>query len=803
MSTFPKTRIRIAADLFSYTAFGDVLRAAEDDYRPKFRAGDDIQFEIGLFNNGELLDLSGIAAVTLEIKPLDSELTERFDEDDDADNYDLRGPDLNLTPIRSKTLSASELNATLTKSGWDSNASEQCHALIALSSAESNIAAGDRWLSIGIVTGDSPGRIRTVCAGPIRVLGGGLSQAASPEGDTPETFYNTAEADARYLKLANNLSDLADSAAARGHLGLGEADSPSFGGLTISSGGVVDFNDNRLIEVGDAIGDTDGLNRQSADARYLKLSESGADIADPDAFRDHLSIYSRKDVDTLAAKTFGPALYLDGVTGAVTLPAAVGAAFASSSTIAIRLRLADGRPAAVGCLLGYSTGAIPDTSFQLLLNTNGSLKLLLRDGTSEASTQSAVLFADGPSREVTVVATIDTVAGVATLYLDGSQVASLDISTMDFAAGIWGAPALGALLSSGTPGTRLAAYFVACAIYNHALSATEVAERYGLQPTWPVVSAQKHAAGVVFAPDFSTINTYTSGILTTLDNNGVSDGATTFDDCLSLTCSVNQSQCYISFIADSFAPKAGETYRVTGWAYAPSSNSTIDAIAFKDGQAGNLISNYPSGIIDISGQWTRIDFTYTASVSDMPRINMANVGQSVPNIGFDATTGDIIYLQGLKYTKLGARAYYDAAQDSRVGYQLRDLGGNGLHGLHSPTGCTWLEAGTRGQLTLSGFTADAWLGGSERALIPAGYRIAEIIATETAGVGVNNLALGTTANGTDLVSSFSLLSNETKSLAVAAPFAAKSVTKPVHLNDAPGGSWGGAKITLTFILEKF
>jgi hypothetical protein len=163
----------------------------------------------------------------------------------------------------------------------------------------------------------------------------------------------------------------------------------------------------------------------------------------------------------------------------------------------------------------------------------------------------------------------------------------------------------------------------------------------------------------------------------------------------------------------------------------------------------------------------------------------------------------IIWIDDIVVERIGAIASYAVSQDSRTGYQLRDFNANAHPGLLSATGCTWLEAGERGRLTLGGFTADAWLGGSERALIPAGYRIAEIIATETAGVAVNNLALGTTANGTDLVSSFSLLANETKSLTVAAPLAAKSAAKPVHLNDAPGGPWGGTSVSLTFILEKY
>lgn len=222
MSTLPKTRIRIKADLFNLTSFTDELRDTDSDYVPKFRAGDDVQFEIGFFNNGTLQDISSIASVTLEIKPLDEDVMARFDSDLESDKYDLRGPDLSLTPIRSKMLPAAALNPALTEPDWDTKAAAHSHAIIGLDSVESNIAAGDRWLTVGVVTNDNPGRTRTVSAGLIRVLGGGLSQS-SEAINNPEDFYNKTESDSRYLQQNRNLADLANATAARDNLGLGAA----------------------------------------------------------------------------------------------------------------------------------------------------------------------------------------------------------------------------------------------------------------------------------------------------------------------------------------------------------------------------------------------------------------------------------------------------------------------------------------------------------------------------------------------------------------------------------------------------
>lgn len=222
MSTLPRARIRIAADLFHFDNFADLLRSDITGYIPKLRAGDDAQFEIALFNDGELLtDLSGISTLHLEIKPLHAEAQPAFNADDYED-YDLRGPAADVSPIREKTVDAASLNDTLTPTEWDSLEPSLAHTVITLDAAETNLAPGDRWLTLAVTTTDTPAQTRTIAAGRIRILGGGRSQGA-PASATGDSYYSATQSDARYLQKLSNLADLDDASTARDNLELGSA----------------------------------------------------------------------------------------------------------------------------------------------------------------------------------------------------------------------------------------------------------------------------------------------------------------------------------------------------------------------------------------------------------------------------------------------------------------------------------------------------------------------------------------------------------------------------------------------------
>ena len=201
MSTLGRTRLRLAADAASFDAPLDVLRRAT----PQFWRGNDVQFEIAMFFNGALLDVSNLASLTLEIRPLGA---------------NGQAPDPSFAPLMGATVTAFDNTTTL--DNW--NAGTNQHAVVIFTAAQSNISAGAAWLSIFAITNDSPGRVITLCAGPVRVLEDGAGLATTPT-PTADTFYTAAESDARFAAIgaggeggapASNSNPLMDGAAAPG-----------------------------------------------------------------------------------------------------------------------------------------------------------------------------------------------------------------------------------------------------------------------------------------------------------------------------------------------------------------------------------------------------------------------------------------------------------------------------------------------------------------------------------------------------------------------------------------------------------
>ncbi|MBC2593046.1 hypothetical protein H5P28_02115 [Ruficoccus amylovorans] len=756
MSTIPPTRIRIQADLFRFEAFGDVLRADDDEYRPKFRAGDDIQFEIGFFNNGTLQDISGIASVTLEIKPIDEELIERFSEDDDADNYDLRGPDLSLTPIRVKTIAATDLNPALTEVNWNTSAAEHCHALITLNSAESNIASGDRWLTIAVTTNDVPGRTRTVCAGPIRVLGGGLSQSASPEASTPETFYNTQESDVRFLQISNNLSDLSDTSSARDNLGLGEDDQPAFAGLSLS--GELDLNSHRLRELDDAVSDTDALNRRSADSRYSRQSFNLSDLSSPAAARDNLDIFSKSETLRLAARDFGPSLHLDGVSGYVAMGTAIPVG-PGDWTAALRINL-HATPTSAINLIGSSNGSSSYGPLGVIYEPAGSLWRTSAHGTGNSvSVGSYELI---PGRWVAAV--IRKQSGTTSLWIDGQKIDesadSLDYAPFD---------RLGVRNTVSTPAGLSPLYLASFDFYNLALPDALIIASYSAVPTQAApIPAYRWGWPGPFSEGWS----FSTG-----------SGSVVSSSYESFTMSASGTWRLWQYPKNGFPVKAGSTVPLN---FNASSISGTVILRLADAAGNALTGNY---VVQAGAN------NHAISVNTSAERAFWTFASSTGQTGFSVTDFVIAPLPG-------AIISLSPAAHAQSGYQLHDRSYNHIDALISQNGCTWTTPADRLRLCLRSAIADAWLGGSQRLLIPAGFRIVNIIATETAGNAATNLALGTTANGADIVSGFSITAGETKNLSVTGAFAARANAQPIHINDSPAGSWSGASIDLTFILER-
>ncbi len=724
MSSIPKTRIRIQADLFSFTNFSDLLRADLDGYVPKFRAGDDVQFELGFFNNGTLQDLSGIASVTMEIKPMDLSVIERYDtdndEDDELDNYDLRGPDLSLSPIRSKTVAASALNTGLTQPQWETDEAAHCHAQIALSASESNIAAGDRWLTIAITTNDDPGQTRTVCAGRIRVLGGGLSQSGGPDLDAPgEDYYNTVQSDARYAQRSQNLADISDTSSARDNLGLG------------------DIATTDLIDEDDMSSDTaaQAPSQQSVKA-YVDAGLSGkanASHTHTEGDITDLDKYTQAEVNALIDQNRAepPAVLFSGATGYVGLPASLSGIFAGNATISLLVKLDDGQPSGSQTLIG-ATDASDDT-FTLSVNSSGQIVIAIGDGTSTVTHTSVAYFSDGASDWTWLLVAIDTAAHEMQLYVNGTAYGSAeDISSLDMSAASVPALYLAARNNNGTADQFFKGAVAALDVYNLALTPDAI----GNGAVKPFLRWATPADSTVYAASDAGTNNATVD-----EVNGISDGVTSFDGVLRCYPAAGTlGNHYFSFLG---AFEVGQTYKVSMWYYIPSDNTAVDGFDFQSHLdsasqftdpftellVGNVRSTGATGdgaFTSVVGTWTYIEFFIQPNYAT-PQIELYD-GNDQVFTATGAVDDNEIYFKDITITNVGAVGSYRFGEG--VGYQPKDQSSNHYDGLLSVTGATWSHPQKRGTLRAFGLDANggaAYVASSSRDTLPANAIITRAI----------------------------------------------------------------------------
>ena len=100
MATITRQRIRFAGDSVRFDGPRDKLRTA----MPVFWRGNDLQFEVAVFENDLLQDISNLTQLTLEIKALGS---------------DGVPPDPTATALMSKSVDAVDMNNSLTLTQWN------------------------------------------------------------------------------------------------------------------------------------------------------------------------------------------------------------------------------------------------------------------------------------------------------------------------------------------------------------------------------------------------------------------------------------------------------------------------------------------------------------------------------------------------------------------------------------------------------------------------------------------------------------------------------------------------------------
>ncbi|MDR1233372.1 MAG: hypothetical protein LBJ75_03915, partial [Puniceicoccales bacterium] len=170
--------VRIKADTSSFNNPIDVLRGEI----PQFWRGNDIRFEIGIFDGENVLSVSNYASISLAIRKLTD---------------DGKVPSASTPALMQKVCTS--FDDTLTSETWG-NGTKQ-HAAIPFSSGESNVVAGDHWLSIWATTSDTTPKIITLCAGIVRILEVGGGNFSTPP-DPIKIYYTSNECDDRFIQLA-------------------------------------------------------------------------------------------------------------------------------------------------------------------------------------------------------------------------------------------------------------------------------------------------------------------------------------------------------------------------------------------------------------------------------------------------------------------------------------------------------------------------------------------------------------------------------------------------------------------------
>ena len=176
-----------------------------------------------------------------------------------------------------------------------------------------------------------------------------------------------------------------------------------------------------------------------------------------------------------------------------------------------------------------------------------------------------------------------------------------------------------------------------------------------------------------YTSDFSSgTNSWpaSSNITISGDNDGISDGSTSKDDTLEIIGTTLAGQSYSS---RDFGVLSGRTYRITGSFYAPSSNTNIDSVAIKDGQAGSTLASFPSGFIVSNGSWVDFDFTYTATVSGAQRVNICDSSEVSPSTNIDSN-GDIGYIVNMQVNEVAfdgfVSTWYDQSGNANDATQI-------------------------------------------------------------------------------------------------------------------------------------
>lgn len=218
-------------------------------------------------------------------------------------------------------------------------------------------------------------------------------------------------------------------------------------------------------------------------------------------------------------------------------------------------------------------------------------------------------------------------------------------------------------------------------LYNTALTLAEARAEYERgEPGAEWVDGDS----ATYASDFSAgLDGFIGLRLTQSGNNdGVSDGATSYDDTQKLVLAVSTST---KVAGRDMSLIEGERYRISGLVYIPSANTQVDGVAMRVGASING-ANGTGYNIETVGTWTAFSQEFTRG-PDGSYINFLLLdGGSVSFTGANAT--DEVYLVNLVVARLGLTTRLRT--DTGGGFQApNDRSANGSTNFELTGGLTW------------------------------------------------------------------------------------------------------------------
>lgn len=163
--------------------FDESVKDAAAGSNPVLWRGNYVQFQLGVFFEETLVDLSNVASLTLEVFA------------------NTRVGD----PFMTKSIGPGDITPVITRAGWDNRT--ESHASVEFTGLRTNLdvdASSHKrtyWLAVSVVTNHEPGHKITYGAGSFTIIEDGPDNADYTPPASPDNFYNMGQADARFMQI--------------------------------------------------------------------------------------------------------------------------------------------------------------------------------------------------------------------------------------------------------------------------------------------------------------------------------------------------------------------------------------------------------------------------------------------------------------------------------------------------------------------------------------------------------------------------------------------------------------------------